>query len=84
LQSKVIRVLNLWQKNSVFPPAVIQPLLDLATDPTNSELFDKGLTSQKPSQTMIKTYFSITFYSASGCSDCHRLSTFSCCAISEK
>lgn len=33
-QSKIIRVLNLWQKNNVFPPEVIQPLFDLA-DPNN-------------------------------------------------
>ena len=35
LQSKVIRVLNLWQKNQVFPPEVVQPLFDLA-DPNHS------------------------------------------------
>lgn len=29
-QSKIIRVLNLWQKNNVFAPEVIQPLFDLA------------------------------------------------------
>ena len=29
----MIRVLNLWQKNEVFPPDVIQPLLSLAPDP---------------------------------------------------
>ena len=29
-QSKVIRVLNLWQKNTVFAPEVIQPLFDMA------------------------------------------------------
>ncbi|XP_060525913.1 SR-related and CTD-associated factor 4 [Cylas formicarius] len=33
-KSKVIRVLNLWQKNQVFPPEVIQPLFDLA-DPNH-------------------------------------------------
>lgn len=33
-QSKVIRVLNLWQKNSVFQSEVIQPLFDLA-DPNH-------------------------------------------------
>lgn len=33
-KSKVIRVLNLWQKNAVFPPEVIQPLFDLA-DPNH-------------------------------------------------
>lgn len=30
MQSKVIRVLNLWQRNAVFPPEVIQPLFDMA------------------------------------------------------
>lgn len=29
-KSKLIRVLNLWQKNNVFAPEVIQPLFDLA------------------------------------------------------
>ncbi|CAH1991878.1 unnamed protein product [Acanthoscelides obtectus] len=33
-KSKIIRVLNLWQRNQVFPPEVIQPLFDLA-DPNN-------------------------------------------------
>ncbi|KAK4871457.1 hypothetical protein RN001_016448 [Aquatica leii] len=33
-KSKVIRVLNLWQKNQVFQPDVIQPLFDLA-DPNH-------------------------------------------------
>ncbi|XP_046471550.1 SR-related and CTD-associated factor 4 isoform X1 [Neodiprion pinetum] len=33
-KSKVIRVLNLWQKNAVFQPEVIQPLFDLA-DPNH-------------------------------------------------
>ncbi|CAG9856507.1 unnamed protein product [Phyllotreta striolata] len=33
-KSKIIRVLNLWQKNHVFQPEVIQPLFDLA-DPNN-------------------------------------------------
>ncbi|KAJ7990105.1 hypothetical protein DPEC_G00296860 [Dallia pectoralis] len=29
-KSKIIRVLNLWQKNSVFEMSVVQPLLDMA------------------------------------------------------
>lgn len=29
-QSKIVRVLNLWQKNSVFKSDIIQPLLDMA------------------------------------------------------
>lgn len=32
-QSKVIRVLNLWQKNAVFTTDVIQPIFDLASNP---------------------------------------------------
>ena len=35
-KSKIIRVLNLWQKNEVFVSEVIQPLFDLANP--NSEL----------------------------------------------
>lgn len=37
LKSKVVRVLNLWQKNSVFLSEVIQPLLDMASDPNNQQ-----------------------------------------------
>ena len=33
IQPKVIRVLNLWQKNGVFPPEVIQPILSMAPAP---------------------------------------------------
>jgi hypothetical protein len=32
VQSRIVRVLNLWQKNGVFPPSVIQPLLNMAGD----------------------------------------------------
>lgn len=31
VQSKLVKVLNLWQKNGVFKSDVIQPLLDKAT-----------------------------------------------------
>lgn len=30
IQSKIVRVLNLWQKNAVFKSDIIQPLLDMA------------------------------------------------------
>lgn len=40
-RGKIVRVLNLWQKNNVFSPAVIQPLLDLCADPENHDLFTK-------------------------------------------
>ena len=42
LQSKIIRVLNLWQKNNVFPYTVVQPLLDLASDPQNPNVIAAG------------------------------------------
>lgn len=29
-QSKIIRVLNLWQKNGVFEMSIIQPLMDMS------------------------------------------------------
>ncbi|VVC37250.1 RNA polymerase II-binding domain,ENTH/VHS,CID domain,RNA recognition motif domain [Cinara cedri] len=36
-KSKVIRVLNLWQKNAVFTTDVIQPIFDLAANPAYGE-----------------------------------------------
>lgn len=37
VQPKIIRVLNLWQKNNVFPIDVIQPLLDMGHPNTSNE-----------------------------------------------
>lgn len=36
MQSKIVRVLNLWQKNGVFKIEVIQPLLDMAAGSSSS------------------------------------------------
>ncbi|XP_022181871.1 homeobox protein 2 isoform X3 [Myzus persicae] len=36
-KSKVIRVLNLWQKNAVFTTEIIQPIFDLAANPDYGE-----------------------------------------------
>ncbi|XP_060837187.1 SR-related and CTD-associated factor 8 isoform X1 [Rhopalosiphum padi] len=36
-KSKVIRVLNLWQKNAVFTTDIIQPIFDLAANPDYGE-----------------------------------------------
>lgn len=33
-QSKIVRVLNLWQNNGVFDINIIQPLMDLANGTT--------------------------------------------------
>lgn len=41
-KSKIVRVLNLWQKNGVLPIDIIQPLLDLAKDPMNPAVFDNA------------------------------------------
>ena len=38
-QPKIMRVLNLWQKNEVFPTGVIQKLMALAPNPGKSESF---------------------------------------------
>ncbi|XP_041707391.2 SR-related and CTD-associated factor 4 [Coregonus clupeaformis] len=35
-RSKIVRVLNLWQKNGVFKMEIIQPLLDMATSGSSS------------------------------------------------
>lgn len=45
-KSKIIRVLNLWQKNNVFAPEVIQPLFDLA-DP-NHPIYQNQNATQDP------------------------------------
>uniref|UniRef100_A0A0K8SSQ2 Protein SCAF8 n=4 Tax=Lygus hesperus TaxID=30085 RepID=A0A0K8SSQ2_LYGHE len=37
-KGKIVRVLNLWQKNNVFTPEVIQPLLDMASLANKNEL----------------------------------------------
>lgn len=37
-QSKIVRVLNLWQKNGVFKIEIIQPLLDMAAASAPPEL----------------------------------------------
>lgn len=42
IQSKVIRVLNLWQKNGVFQSEIVQPLLDLTVDSNDLELVAAG------------------------------------------
>ena len=52
-KSKVIRVLNLWQKNNVFPSDAIQPLFDLANP--QSEIFKKLDHQMKTSGKIILT-----------------------------
>lgn len=42
LQSKIVRVLNLWQKNGVFKIDVIQPLLDMAAGSSSSPGLDNS------------------------------------------
>lgn len=45
---KIVRVLNLWQKNRVFASHVILPLLDLANPNASSTLSDSLLSSESP------------------------------------
>lgn len=53
-KSKVIRVLNLWQKNAVFPSEVIQPLFDLA-DP-NHPIHKEQAVNTNGKEILIYTY----------------------------
>ncbi|UYV63924.1 SCAF8 [Cordylochernes scorpioides] len=45
VQPKIVRVLNLWQKNQVFPIELIQPLLNMAV-PTPQQSSQPGRTFQ--------------------------------------
>ena len=57
-----MRVLNLWQKNGVFPMEVVQPLLDLAADPNNVELVLTGkLVKQRIVFRMLYTSMQLRF-----------------------
>ncbi|XP_066522849.1 SR-related and CTD-associated factor 4b isoform X2 [Hoplias malabaricus] len=47
--AKILRVLNLWQKNSVFGMDTIQPLLDMASAPALSALENGGTLGESPS-----------------------------------
>nr|KAG5711060.1 hypothetical protein BaRGS_013794 [Batillaria attramentaria] len=61
--SRVIRVLNLWQKNAVFPMEVIQPLLDLAADPNNVDLV---LAAQRAVEKVVSTHQRIVAKASNG------------------
>lgn len=45
---KIVRVLNLWQKNGVFASHVISPLLDMANPNSSNPLSDTILSSDSP------------------------------------
>ncbi|XP_026129437.1 splicing factor, arginine/serine-rich 15-like isoform X2 [Carassius auratus] len=47
-RSKIVRVLNLWQKNGVFKIDVIQPLLDMAAGSSSSTGLDNGPDGASP------------------------------------
>ncbi|XP_051973373.1 SR-related and CTD-associated factor 4-like isoform X1 [Xyrauchen texanus] len=47
-RSKIVRVLNLWQKNGVFKIEVIQPLLDMAAASSSSTELDNGPDGASP------------------------------------
>lgn len=62
-RSRVIRVLNLWQKNAVFPVEVIQPLLDLAADPNNVDLV---LAAQRAVEKVVSAHQRMTVKASNG------------------
>lgn len=51
---KIIRVLNLWQKNSVFPIEVIQPLLDMGHPNTSNEWSADNTSTDIPKESPVK------------------------------
>lgn len=46
-QSKIVRVLNLWQKNGVFKIEIIQPLLDMAAGTSNAAPVAENVTNNE-------------------------------------
>jgi hypothetical protein len=72
-KSRVIRVLNLWQKNEVFPPNVVQPLFDLADpDSATSRSMDEQIrTGGAKAKTPTKTGQSTSLASRMDLEDSH-------------
>lgn len=48
-KSKIVRVLNLWQKNGVFKIEIIQPLLDMAAGTSNAAPVAENVTNNEGS-----------------------------------
>ncbi|KAJ1070427.1 hypothetical protein K5549_003406 [Capra hircus] len=48
-KSKIVRVLNLWQKNGVFKIEIIQPLLDMAAGTSNAAPVTENVTNNEGS-----------------------------------
>uniref|UniRef100_A0A8C2V5A4 SR-related CTD associated factor 4 n=1 Tax=Chinchilla lanigera TaxID=34839 RepID=A0A8C2V5A4_CHILA len=48
-KSKIVRVLNLWQKNGVFKIEIIQPLLDMAAGTSNAAPLAENVTNNEGS-----------------------------------
>lgn len=46
-QSKIVRVLNLWQKNGVFKIEIIQPLLDMAAGTSTAAPMTENATNNE-------------------------------------
>ncbi|KAG7322029.1 hypothetical protein KOW79_014887 [Hemibagrus wyckioides] len=49
-KDKILRVLSLWQKNSVFSMEVIQPLVDMASGPVVSVMENGGMLKGSPAE----------------------------------
>lgn len=56
-QSKIVRVLNLWQKNGVFKIEIIQPLLDMAAGTSATAPMTENATNNEGMNDIITTSF---------------------------
>lgn len=56
-QSKIVRVLNLWQKNGVFKIEIIQPLLDMAAGTSATAPMTENATNNEGMNDIITSSF---------------------------
>lgn len=55
-QSKIVRVLNLWQKNGVFKIEIIQPLLDMAAGTSATAPMTENATNNEGMNNIITSF----------------------------
>lgn len=55
-QSKIVRVLNLWQKNGVFKIEIIQPLLDMAAGTSATAPMTENATNNEGMNDIITSF----------------------------
>ncbi|KAB5543489.1 hypothetical protein PHYPO_G00079760 [Pangasianodon hypophthalmus] len=83
-RSKIVRVLNLWQKNGVFKIEVIQPLLDMAAGSSSSGPVpgvDNGPAASPPSPAReAESHTAVSVNSCSACATAAELGRLCCCS----